>query len=42
VQKWHNLLYLAMDDTIDVVLNKWSVEWRTTTNLAVDGSKFIT
>ena len=31
--------YLAKDDAIDAVLDKWLAEWHTTTNLAVGGSK---
>jgi len=26
-QKWYDLPYLAIDDAIDEVLDKWSVEW---------------
>jgi len=40
VQKWYDLSYLAIDDAINAVLDKWMAEWHTTTDLAVGGSKF--
>jgi len=33
---------LASDDAIDVVLDRWPVEWRTTSHLAVGSSKSVT
>ena len=42
MQKWYNFPYLEMDDAIDAVLDQWSVEWHTTMDLAVGGSKFTT
>lgn len=39
MQKWYDLLYLATNDAIDVVLDKWPTEWCTTMDLAVGGSK---
>lgn len=41
-QKWYDLPYLAMDDVIDAVLDQWPTEWRTTTDLAMGGSKYTT
>jgi len=38
--KWYDLSYLATDDAIDAVLDKWMAEWHTSTNLEVGGSKF--
>jgi len=38
-QKWYDLPYLAMDCAIDATLDQWLAEWRTTTDLAVGGSK---
>jgi len=35
----YNLPYLETNDSIEVVLNQWSVEWRSTTNLAIGGRK---
>ena len=40
-QKWYDLPSLAMDDTIDVVLDRWPAEWHTTIDLAVGGSKSV-
>jgi len=37
-QELHNFLYLAIDDAIDVGLDKWLAEWRTTMDLAMGGS----
>lgn len=37
--KWYDLPYLATDDVIDAVLDRWPTKWRTTTDLAVGGSK---
>ena len=39
MQKWYDLSYLAMDDTIDAVLNQWSAEWHATIDLVVGGNK---
>jgi len=39
LQKWYDLLYLATDDAIDAMLDKWSAEWHTTMELVVGGSK---
>ena len=33
------MLYLATNIAINAVLDKWSAEWHTTTDLAVGGSK---
>ena len=41
-QKWHDFPYLATDDAIDVVLDKWSAEWHTTMELAVGGRNSTT
>lgn len=42
MQKWYDLLYLATNDAIDAVLDKWSTEWHTPTNLAVGGRRSTT
>lgn len=41
-QKWHDLPYLATDDTTIAVLDRWPVDWHTTTDLIAGSSKFIT
>jgi len=41
-QKWYDLSYLATDDAIDAMLDKWPAECRTTTDLAMGGSKSAT
>lgn len=40
VQKWYDFPYLATDDAINAVLDKCPVEWRTTKDFAIGGSKF--
>lgn len=42
VQKLYDLPYLATHDAIDVVLDRWPAEWRTTTYLVVRGSNSTT
>lgn len=41
MQKWYDLLYMAIDGAIDVVLDQWLAEWHATTNLAMGGSKSV-
>ena len=41
-QTWYELLYLETDDAIDAVLDRWPIEWHTTTDLGVGGSKSAT
>lgn len=39
-KKWYSFPYLAIDDAIDVVFDKWPTEWHTSMDLAVGGRKF--
>ena len=39
---WYDLPYLATDDAIDVVLDRWSTEWCTTSDLVVRARKSTT
>lgn len=38
-QKWHEFPYLAIDDVITLVLNCWSANWHTASNLIARSSK---
>lgn len=39
VQKWYHLPYLATNDAIDLVLDKWPVVWHSTKDMAVGRRK---
>jgi len=41
VQTWYDLPYLAKNDAIDAVLDRWSAEWHTIADLVVGGSKSV-
>lgn len=39
IQTWYDLPYLATDDAIDAVLDRWLGEWHTTSYLVMGASK---